>query len=55
MPLLRSVSDRLVAMDQGAVIATGTPDAVLDDPVVIESYLGPDRDRHPTLDRSPRN
>ena len=42
MPLLRSVSDRLVAMDQGAVIATGPPDAVLEDPVVIESYLGPD-------------
>ncbi len=43
MPLLRSVSDRLVAMDQGAVIATGLPDAVLADPVVVESYLGPDR------------
>ena len=41
MPLLRSVSDRLVAMDQGAVIATGPPDAVLEDPTVIESYLGP--------------
>ncbi|MFP5321874.1 MAG: MFS transporter [Acidimicrobiia bacterium] len=43
MPLLRHVSDRLVAMDQGAVIATGTPDAVLEDPRVVESYLGPDR------------
>lgn len=42
MPLLRGVSDRLVAMDQGAVIATGTPDAVLRDPLVVESYLGPD-------------
>jgi branched-chain amino acid transport system ATP-binding protein len=42
MPLLRSVSDRLVAMDQGAVIAVGAPDAVLEDPIVIESYLGPD-------------
>ncbi|HUW01454.1 MAG TPA: MFS transporter [Acidimicrobiales bacterium] len=42
MPLLRSVSDRLVAMDQGAVIATGEPEAVLADPVVVESYLGPD-------------
>ena len=42
MPLLRSVSDRLVAMDQGAVIATGAPEAVLADPVVVESYLGPD-------------
>ena len=42
MPLLRSVSDRLVAMDQGAVIAVDVPDAVLEDPRVIESYLGPD-------------
>ncbi|WP_436795894.1 MFS transporter [Actinospongicola halichondriae] len=42
MPLLRGVSDRLVAMDQGAVICTGTPDAVLSDPLVVESYLGPD-------------
>jgi hypothetical protein len=24
------------------VIAVGTPDVVLDDPIVIESYLGPD-------------
>jgi len=43
MPLLRSVSDRLVAMDQGAVIAVGGPDEVLEDPRVVESYLGPDR------------
>jgi ABC-type branched-subunit amino acid transport system ATPase component/MFS family permease len=42
MPLLRTVSDRLVAMDRGAVISEGTPDAVLADPLVIESYLGPD-------------
>jgi len=43
MPLLRSVSDRLVAMDQGAVVAVGDPDDVLEDPRVVESYLGPDR------------
>ena len=42
MPLLRTVSDRLVAMDQGAVIATGAPAAVLAHPLVVESYLGPD-------------
>jgi branched-chain amino acid transport system ATP-binding protein len=42
MPLLRTVSDRLVAMDQGAVICEGRPDDVLTDPVVMESYLGPD-------------
>ena len=40
MPLLTSVSDRLIAMDAGAVIATGTCDEVLNDPMVVESYLG---------------
>ncbi len=43
MPLLRSVSDRLVAMDQGAVVAVGAPDDVLEDPRVVESYLGPEQ------------
>jgi ABC-type branched-subunit amino acid transport system ATPase component/MFS family permease len=40
IPLIRGVSDRLVAMDQGAVIATGAPIEVLTDPLVVESYLG---------------
>ncbi len=40
MPLLVSVSDRLVAMDAGAVICEGLPDEVLTHPTVIESYLG---------------
>ncbi len=40
MPLLRSVADRMIAMDQGAVIATGAPAEVLASPQVVESYLG---------------
>jgi branched-chain amino acid transport system ATP-binding protein len=40
MPLITAVSDRLVAMDQGAVIAAGPPAEVLHDPSVIASYLG---------------
>jgi ABC-type branched-subunit amino acid transport system ATPase component/MFS family permease len=40
MPLVSAVSDRLIAMDQGRVIAQGSPDAVLTDSMVVESYLG---------------
>jgi branched-chain amino acid transport system ATP-binding protein len=40
MPLLRSVVDRLVAMDQGSVIADGPTAEVLHDPAVVASYLG---------------
>jgi len=42
MPLLSSICDKLVALETGAVIATGTPDEVLSHPAVIESYLGTD-------------
>ena len=44
MPLVSAVSDRLIAMDQGRVIAEGPPDDVLTDPVVVESYLGSNAD-----------
>jgi branched-chain amino acid transport system ATP-binding protein len=40
MPLIRSVSDRIIAMDQGSVIAEGDPEFVLSAPQVVESYLG---------------
>ena len=40
MPLISSISDRLLALDQGAVITTGPPAAVLEHPLVVESYLG---------------
>jgi ABC-type branched-subunit amino acid transport system ATPase component len=40
MPLIRSIADRMVAMDQGAVIAAGDPDEVLTAQSVIDSYLG---------------
>jgi ABC-type branched-subunit amino acid transport system ATPase component len=44
MPLVTAVSDRMIAMDQGRVVAEGTPDAVLNDPHVVESYLGTSAD-----------
>ncbi len=40
MTAVRRLSDRVVMMDQGAVIARGSVDAVLQDPRVIEAYLG---------------
>ena len=40
MPLLRAICDRMVALELGRVIATGTPEEVLSHPQVIESYLG---------------
>lgn len=40
MPLLVSVVDRMVAMEAGAVIASGTPADVLVDDAVVASYLG---------------
>ena len=40
MPLISSISDRLLALDQGAVVTTGRPSEVLEHPAVVESYLG---------------
>ncbi len=40
IPLVRSISDRMVCMHLGSVIAAGHPEDVLADPVVMSSYLG---------------
>jgi ABC-type branched-subunit amino acid transport system ATPase component/predicted MFS family arabinose efflux permease len=42
MPLVSGVSDRLVALELGRVIAAGRPDDVLHDEHVVRSYLGGD-------------
>jgi branched-chain amino acid transport system ATP-binding protein len=54
MPLIAAVSDELVAMDQGLVIARGRPREVLDNPAVIASYLGDDATRIEELVAPPK-
>ena len=40
VPLLSSIADRMIALDLGEVVATGTPQEVIRDPSVVASYLG---------------
>lgn len=40
MPFLLALADRVVALDAGRIIATGTPPQIRHDPAVIASYLG---------------
>jgi branched-chain amino acid transport system ATP-binding protein len=40
LPLLSSIADRMIALDLGEVIATGTPADVVHEPRVVASYLG---------------
>ena len=39
LPLVTALSDRMVAMEAGAVLVTGTPEQVRSDPRVLASYL----------------
>jgi ABC-type branched-subunit amino acid transport system ATPase component/predicted MFS family arabinose efflux permease len=42
MPLITGISDRMVALDLGAVVTVGPPDEVVNHPQVVASYLGTD-------------
>jgi len=44
MSFVMEVCDKIVVMENGAVIARGTPGSVRRDQRVIEAYLGPDED-----------
>ncbi|MEZ5116869.1 MAG: ABC transporter ATP-binding protein [Candidatus Nanopelagicales bacterium] len=45
MDMVRDISDWVIVMGQGAVIAEGPPDSVMADPAVIDAYLGAHHDR----------
>ena len=49
MPLIRAISDEIVALDTGSVLTRGKPDEVLEDPRLVSAYLGTD---HQIVDRS---
>lgn len=40
MKAVMGLADRVLVLDQGRVIATGTPRGIVDDPDVIRAYLG---------------
>jgi ABC-type branched-subunit amino acid transport system ATPase component len=40
LPLIMSISDRIVALDVGRVVCEGSAERVVNDPQVVESYLG---------------
>ncbi|WP_312935967.1 ATP-binding cassette domain-containing protein [Pseudomonas sp.] len=44
MGMVMSISDHIVVLDHGNVIAEGTPQAIRDNPTVIAAYLGADEE-----------
>jgi ABC-type branched-subunit amino acid transport system ATPase component len=51
MDMVRDISDWVVVMAQGRVVAEGPPDAVMADPRVIDAYLGAHHDADLTFEQ----
>ena len=51
--LVMAVSDHVFVLDHGQKIAEGTPEAVRNDPRVVQAYLGVDDDEAPDADAQP--
>jgi branched-chain amino acid transport system ATP-binding protein len=45
MPMVMKVSDRIVVLNYGRIIAEGPPEAIQNDPEVIRAYLGQGKKR----------
>jgi neutral amino acid transport system ATP-binding protein len=44
MDMVRDISDWVIVMAQGSIVAEGTPETVMADPRVIDAYLGAHHD-----------
>lgn len=53
LPLVLEVADMIHVLNLGSVIASGTPEAIRDDPAVAESYLGRRHARRTTGENAP--
>ena len=51
--LVRRVADRVIALDFGKPVASGTPDEVLSHPAVVDAYLGGGVPEVPELNAAP--
>lgn len=44
MHMVQAIADWVIVMAEGRIVAEGTPDVVMEDPAVVEAYLGSNKD-----------